>query len=395
MKTRRLYHEDPDLLAFEAVTRRVETAPDGRCRVILDRTAFYPTGGGQPHDTGVLAGLPVLEVEEQGEEVVHWMEGPVPEGRVRGTVDAARRRDHRQQHTGQHILSRALLDRFGAATVGFHLGAERCTIDLDRELSWDDLLLGETQANEIVQGDLPVGDTWYDDADAVPEAARKEAAVEGPVRILSIGSFDATPCCGTHCTRTGQVGLVKLLRRKKNKGGVRVEFVCGERARLAFVDRHHALRDIAALFSGDELEAPEQVRALLAEKKQLERRLDAAETELREQLLERWTAEPAPADAPARDVGPEREAWLPDLARALAEGWNVPVLVYSRIDDQAAVAAAAPPGHPAAVGPLLGRALAGLGGKGGGRPDWGRGRLPVSALDRLLASWPSLLEANP
>jgi len=379
VKTERLYHADPELRTFEASVVALRPGPEGAWEAVLDRTAFYPTGGGQPHDLGTLGGVPVVEVVEEGEAVVHRLAARPPEGPLRGEVAWARRVDHRQQHTGQHILSRAFVDLFGAETVGFHLGADRCTIDLDREdLDEAALASAEARANEIVTTDLPVTATWYDDAASVPATVRKEAPVEGAVRVIAVGDFDATPCCGTHCPRSGQVGPIKVLRTERKKGGIRVEFVCGGRAMSDYARRHRALRTAALALTTEEFEVPERVAALQAELKDARSRLEKTEAELRARMVAAWAAEPA-AGRFARDLGPDRSGWLAAAATDLAGRRGEPVLLVSAEADGVKVALAVPADSGYDAGAMARPILAAAGGKGGGSRLVARGRVPAGA----------------
>jgi alanyl-tRNA synthetase len=383
-RTKRLYHADPELRTFEASVLELRPGPEGTWEAVLDRTAFYPTGGGQPHDLGTVAGVPVTEVLEEGEVVIHRLAARPPEGTVRGEVDWARRVDHRQQHTGQHILSRAFVDLFGADTVGFHLGAERCTIDLNRE-DLDEAALdrAEARANEVVTADVPVAATWYDDPASLPSDVRKEAPVAGAIRVVAVGDFDATPCCGTHCPRSGQVGPIKVLRTERKKGGIRVEFVCGGRALGDYARRHRALRSAALALTTEEFEVPERVLSLLGELKDARSRLEKTEAELRDRLVAEWAGEPH-AGRFARDLGPGRAAWLAPAATELAGRRREPVLLVSAEGEGVKVALAVPPDSGLDAGALARPLLAAAGGRGGGSKLVARGQVPAGAEASLF-----------
>ncbi len=384
--TLRLYHDDPELRNFEARVLLARPGPGGSAEVLLDRTAFYPTGGGQPHDLGTLGGRAVLEVFEEGEAVVHRLDGPVAGETVRGEVDWDRRLDHRQQHTGQHLLSRAFLDAAGAGTVGFHLGAARCTIDLDREdLSEASVERAEREANAAVLADLPVTVAWYDDPARVPREVRKDVPTTGRIRVVSVGNYDHNLCCGTHCPRSGQVGPVKVLRWERRKGGIRLEFVCGGRALADHRAKHAALRGIALALTTEELEVPGRVASLVEEHKALRARVERTEAELRGRLIAAWAAEPG-AGAFHRDLGPERAGWLAAASASLAEARGEPVLLTSEEADGVRVALAAPAGGRHA-GNALKALLAGHGGRGGGSDRVGQGRVPADRLAGLLGAW--------
>jgi len=380
-----MYHEDPGLAAFDAAVTSSREAGDGVWDVILDRTAFYPTGGGQPHDLGRLGGHEVIEVREEGEAIVHSVRGNPGPGPVRGEVDWERRLDHRQQHTGQHILSRAFVDLCGADTVGFHLGRERCSIDLDHgDLTEADLDAAEALANRIVLDDAPVTVSLHDDPAELPDDIRREFAGTGTVRLVRIGTFDVNPCCGTHCERSGQVGPIKILRSERNKGGERVEFVCGGRALRDHARRHRLLRDLALDLTTEEDGIPARVAALRDENKAVRSRLEHVEGELRENLVRTWLDEPG-VGAIVRVLGPERDAWLAPLASELAGAGRVALLAAGD-DGGWRVAFAVPEGDSRHAGNLLRAALQTLGEKGGGSERLGRGRVDPAAWDRLAAA---------
>ncbi len=385
--TKRLYHEDPELRSFEADVLEVRRGPDGTVDVLLDRTGFYPTGGGQPHDLGTLDGRPVVDVFEEGDRILHRLAGDPPAGRVRGEVDWARRVDHRQQHTGQHILSRAFVEVAGANTVGFHLGAERCTIDLDRDdLEDADLDRAEELANEIVFANVPVETAVYPDADAVPDRLRKEAAVAGEVRVVRVGEFDANACCGTHCARSAEVGPIKILRTERKKGGIRVEFVCGGRALADYRLRHRLLRGLALELTTEEPEVPARVAALREELKEARARAERAGLELRDRLVESWAAEPG-SGRWVRDLGPDRVSWLGPAATELADRRAAPVLVASESAQGFQVALAVPEASPEHAGRLLRELMEPRGGKGGGSNRLARGLIPAERWPELRDAW--------
>ena len=274
----RLYYQDSFLKTFQARVVRLDS--EG---VVLDRTAFYPTGGGQPHDTGLLGGVPVVEVSENERgEILHLLESPLPARvgeMVQGEIDWPRRSDHIQQHSGQHLFSAVFLCRFGFPTVSFHLGAETSTIDLAAPaVSPEQARQAEEVANEVVFEDRPLR-VWFatpDEAKALP--LRKDVAREGELRLVEIPQLDLTACGGTHVARTGQIGAVLLRKVEKCRQGVRVEFVCGLRAiRLARLD-YTALTEAANILTTH----PHQVVALVS------RQLEVAKTadKQRQKLLE-------------------------------------------------------------------------------------------------------------
>ncbi|HET9234146.1 MAG TPA: alanyl-tRNA editing protein [Candidatus Eisenbacteria bacterium] len=385
MKTRRIYHEDPEARAFDARVESCRPGPAGFQDVVLDQTAFYPTGGGQPHDTGLLGGRMVTDVFEEGGRIVHRIRGDAVSDRVEAEVDWRRRLDHRQQHTGQHILSRAFLDLESAMTVGFHLGQDTCTIDLDREVTEEGISNGERRANEVVLSDVDIVDRWYEDPSQLPSGLRKEPAQDGPIRILFIGTFDATPCGGTHCRRSGQVGQIKVLGSERRRGGSRIEFVCGYRALEDYGRRHKALQDAARMLSTEDLRVPVRVRGLLDELKTERARAEIAEGAIRERWLERLSAEaPGPL---ARVLDDARFEWLSPLAASLAERRVAPVMLALKEGAEGRVVLALPAGSTRHAGNSLRELLAAVGGRGGGAERSAQGKIPAESLPRLLQRW--------
>ena len=230
MKEDRLYYEDPFRTEFSARVTGCE--PDGDAwAVTLDATAFYPEGGGQPADTGVLGGARVLDVHEREGRVVHTTDRPLPEAStVEGVIDWPRRLDHMEQHTGEHILSGTLHRLYGAENVGFHIGPDTVRMDMSLPLTEAQLAEAERQANEAVRRDLPVIASWPDPDRLAATEYRSKKALEGPVRLITVPETDCCACCGTHLTRSGQVGLIAIVSAQPYKGGVRLAVVCGGRA---------------------------------------------------------------------------------------------------------------------------------------------------------------------
>ncbi|HEY4839499.1 MAG TPA: alanyl-tRNA editing protein, partial [Candidatus Acidoferrales bacterium] len=236
--TDRLYYHDSFLKEFDAEVISCEPDSD-RWRVILNRTAFYPTSGGQPHDTGTLGEAKVSEVlDEEDGSLIHFTDRAVPVGKIHGRIDWERRFDHIQQHTGQHLLSAAFIELFKMQTVSFHLGREISTIDLTAtSLDQRQLEAAERRTNEIIFYDRPIKILFGTAEELAAAGIRKQVDREGILRAIEIESFDRQPCGGTHVARTGQIGMILLRKLEKVKAAWRVEFVCGYRAmRAARVD---------------------------------------------------------------------------------------------------------------------------------------------------------------
>ena len=231
METTKLYYEDPFLQGFTAAVTSCEEGKGGYL-VTLDRTAFYPEGGGQPYDTGVLGEAKVLEVHDKNGVITHLCNKPLAVGAsVEGKIDWARRFDHMQQHSGEHICSGLICERFRCDNVGFHMGTDTVTIDFNADISWEELMEIEEAANRYICEDHLIDIRFYRGAELDKVEYRSKKPLEGDVRIVAFPGADCCACCGTHVLRSGQVGLVKFLSVQKFREGVRIELLCGDRAR--------------------------------------------------------------------------------------------------------------------------------------------------------------------
>ena len=280
--TERLYYAATAPRTFEAVVQRVE-ARDAGVAVWLDRTGFYPTSGGQPHDLGTLNGIPVVDVmDDEHGGIIHVLASAALSAGapVQGAIDWERRLDHMQQHTGQHVLSAVFERLFGARTVSFHLGTESSTIDVTRELTASELGEGELEANRIVWDDRTVSVRYATADEAKQLPLRKESAREGTLRLVDIDGVDLSACGGTHVARTGIIGQIALIAFERFKGGQRLEFVCGGRA----LRRHQQLRDATTasvrLLSVLPSELPQGIQRLQQELRDQKRALAAAQEDV-------------------------------------------------------------------------------------------------------------------
>jgi alanyl-tRNA synthetase len=279
--TERLYYLDPYRLEFEArVVGRIGVG--SRPGVILESTCFYPTSGGQPHDEGHLNGVPVVNVvEREDKAIVHVLATEVKGNVVHGVIDWERRFDHMQQHTGQHILSQAFLQLLNAETVGFHLGEEISTIDIDKApLPASQLDRIEDRTNEIIFADRPVKTYWVTETEVAGLPLRKLPAVEMPIRIVEVEGFDYSPCGGTHCRRTSEVGLIKITKVERRGQDTRIEFLCGGRALADYRAKNRTVNELANQFSVGAWELAEAVQRLAEEVKSSRRELNAARNRL-------------------------------------------------------------------------------------------------------------------
>lgn len=262
MSTRKLYYEDCYLASFRAMVLSCKETERGY-EVLLDRTAFYPEGGGQAADTGFLGAARVLDTREQGNLVIHITDAPLEVGtEVDGAVDWLSRFDRMQQHTGEHIVSGILNRRFGMQNVGFHMGQELVTIDFDGVVSEEELEEVEREANEIIWKNLEVK-CWYPSPEELPGVAyRSKRALPWPVRIVEIPGVDCCACCGVHVQRTGEAGPIKLLSCVKFRQGVRIEMACGNRALRYLSAVLEQNRRVSRLLSAKPLETAASVEQL-------------------------------------------------------------------------------------------------------------------------------------
>ena len=254
MEVKKLYYADSFLKEFTATVLSCEEGKDGWA-VKLDATAFYPTGGGQDCDLGTLGTVNVLDVKEQGADILHLCDAPLEVGStVAGRIDWKRRFDHIQQHSGEHLVMGQIYKKFGYHNVGFHMGGHLVTIDLDGPVTWEDLMEIEANTNRIIWENRPVR-TWYPSPEELPHIQyRSKKALPWPVRIVEFAGADVCACCGTHVQSTGQIGLVKFVSCVKFKEGVRIEMASGERAMNLFRDIFEQNRQVSQTFSAKILE---------------------------------------------------------------------------------------------------------------------------------------------
>lgn len=387
--TERLYYDDASLLAFDARVLRSEPGPDGRARVLLDRTAFYPASGGQPHDLGRLGDAAVEDVvDAEAGEVLHVVERGLAVGQVvRGEVDASRRFDHMQQHTGQHVLSAAFEHLFGVATVSFHMGAAVSTIDLGREVTPAEISAAENEANRVVWEDRSVIVRVVEAGEAARLPLRKESKRTGAVRLVEVEGFDLSACGGTHVARTGSIGVVVAIAWERFKGGSRLSFACGRRA----LESHRRLRDtVTAATRLLSVGAPEVVPAI--ERMRDEAR--ARERRIADQGVELVAYRAAAWRAAAETIGSCRSVLRADpaadgqvvkaLAQAIVAGQTGLVAVIVGGGSPAPVAAARSDGAAFDAGSFMRALTSALGGRGGGRPELAQGGVGAEP-DRVLA----------
>lgn len=272
----KLYYDSAYIKEFEAQVLSCQEGKKG-WEITLSATAFYPEGGGQPADTGLLGNVRVTDVHEKDGQVVHYTDGPLPVGEmVRGLIDWDRRFQHMQEHSGEHLVSGLIHQRFGYDNVGFHMGTDEVTIDFNGVLEWEDLMAIEEKANGMIWENLEISAVYpeKDELDAMEYRSKKE--LTGAVRIVSIPGGDVCACCGTHVERTGEIGLVKFLSMIHYKGGVRISLLCGKRAVEDYERKRDQVQKISVLLSARPGEIARAVEKLKEEEAKLQEKLVAA-----------------------------------------------------------------------------------------------------------------------
>lgn len=375
--TQRLYYTDPGLAEFDAAVISLEVV-DGRQMVRLDRTAFYPTSGGQPFDLGTLGNARVIDVlDEENGDVIHVVEGALAVGdTVAGRIDWNRRFDHMQQHTGQHVLSAAFDRLFGVRTESFHMGAAASSIDLARAVSATELAQAEDEANRIVWEDRMVHIRFASAEEAAALPLRKESLRTGPLRLIDVENFDLSACGGTHVARTGAIGIIAIGGAEKFRGGSRVEFLCGGRA----LDRFRLWRDTLAATQLHLSVAPEDMAAAI-ERMQADAKA--------QQKIQRGMQDKLAAHEAQGLIAKGTRAGARLVIVGAIEGWDAQGLkamavAAAAIDPTAAIALFTTTSPALAViakganggidaGAVLKALVAKFGGKGGGKPDLAQG----------------------
>jgi alanyl-tRNA synthetase len=376
--TERLYYTDAYCVRFDA--RVLEVTEGDQRRVYLDRTAFYPTSGGQPHDVGTLDGAKVVDVIDEGQRIAHVVDGRITGDRVSGDINWTRRFDNMQQHTGQHVLSALFADLLGAATQSVHFGAQSSTLDLNVErLSADDLIAVERRANEIVWENRPVRVSFEDAASAA--GLRKASERAGELRVVTVENLDRSACGGTHVRGTSEIGLVLLRRTERVKKALRVEFLCGaralSRARADFAQLTRmaqsastSIEELGAVFDSQvaALRDAEAARRHLAETLDQYRARELHDSTLADALGVRRAVQRCANGTTLEDVR--------GLALAFA---TLPRAVFvAATETPPAVLVAASDDSGVNAGELIRAAIVPLGGRGGGSARLAQGTVPSS-----------------
>ncbi|HYZ85145.1 MAG TPA: DHHA1 domain-containing protein [Bryobacteraceae bacterium] len=379
--SQRLYYHDAYIREFDAQV--VDVADDGR-RVYLDRSAFYPTSGGQPFDVGYLNGVPVIDVVDEEERVAHILTSPLEVQAVHAQIDWARRFDHMQQHTGQHLLSAVLHSLFNVATVSFHLGTTESTIDLATPtLSYEQLVAAETRANEIVFENRPVSISFEEANQA--QDLRKASERAGTLRIITIADLDRSACGGTHVRSTGEIGPILLGKLDKVRGNMRLEFLCGHRAIRRARSDYDSLQAAAKHFSAPAEDVPALVRSTLAKLADSEKSRKKFATEV---AVNRGKARYQQTPISADDL--RRLLWrvdaIDDEVRSEAQGFisgeKAAVLVVA--ESGPSILLGASPDAGLHAGNRISEVIKPLGGRGGGNATIAQATAP--SIDALNAA---------
>jgi alanyl-tRNA synthetase len=374
----KIFYQDAYIKSFTAQVVDQGKDKEGKYYIVLNQTAFYPTGGGQPHDIGTIENIKVLNVEEVDGEVRHYLESEVHDVStpIYGVIDWDRRYDHMQQHAGQHILSASFEQLFGYKTIGFHLGNETLTIDLETaNLLESEVLKVEELANQIILENRPIETKWVTEDELVNYDLRKETKVKEDIRLVIIPSFDYNGCGGTHPKATGEVQAIKIIDWERQKKKVRVQFVCGTRVLKQFHQKNKVLMELTTLFNSPEKDMQEAVTRLLENSKSMEKELaQSLETLLHyeaKSLLEKGKSENRIVSGEFQNRSIQE---LQKLARIIiAEDEETIVLFVSQNENRLQLVGARGTAENASMKKVIGNALSLINGKGGGSDSFAQG----------------------
>ena len=393
--TEKLFERDSNLKICEATVVECEPAPQGYA-VVLDRTVLFPEGGGQLSDTGTINGALVKHVRETKEKIIHECAAEFPVGsRVTVQVNWTDRLDHMQQHCGEHILSYAFWKLFGANNVGFHMNERMVTIDLDKEVTLEEAFQAEDFANRQVWEDLPVTVSYLPHTELADLPMRKKnEKLTGILRVVAVRDGDVCTCCGTHPTSTGVVGLIKITKIEKHKGGTRVEFLCGRWALEDARKKMRYIQDAGNMLSTKEERVCESIGRLEGEISELKEKLRAAVAQLQESEIQKLLAE-APVNAAGCQVlAAIKDEYEPKSAKTLfgklSDTPNALVAVIYRNGERVNYMFSLGPGAAGDCKAIIARANEIFGGKGGGKKESAQGGAPYAAdwkekAEKLLA----------
>ena len=399
METEKLYYQDPYLKEFAAEIIAKTPLANNRYAVVLDRTAFYPEGGGQPCDLGFLNETPVLDVRTEAGDIIHTTEGDPGDSAVTGRINWQRRFDHMQQHTGEHILSGILLERYKAENVGFHLSAGACQIDVTLpSLSSEQAISIEDAANAVIFANLPVEGRFVETCDLPAFSLRKEPGKEfDRIRLVSIKDCDCCPCGGTHVTGSGEVGLIKIRSWEKRKNNIRLDFVSGMRALADYRAKHEISRSLSTRFSTPTDGVLPAVERTCDKLDACQSELSAARKAYHEELAARLLKETEPAGNFRIITRVFRNYGMPDLQDFACRITGAPggICLLASTDgegNRASFLFAASGNAPVPMNELLKTSLTASGGKGGGNAVQAQGGAPVADPVSILTAAGKLLQ---
>ncbi|MCA1066579.1 DHHA1 domain-containing protein [Rossellomorea aquimaris] len=386
------YYQDAYMKAFQTSIQDQKQDESG-WYVVLEQTAFYPTGGGQPHDTGTLKGKEIINVEEVDGDIRHYIEEPFSDisGVFEGRIDWERRFDHMQQHAGQHVLSAAFAEAFQYETISFHLGKEILTIDLNvSDIDEADAEKAEALANGIIREARPIETKWMTEAELSDYPLRKQPSVTDAIRLVIIPDFDYNGCGGTHPRYTSEVGAIKILDWEKHKGHIRLQFVCGDRVLAQLHQKNEVLKELTVLLQSPQEKMKEAARQLVDKVKIQEKQMD----EVKQKLIKYEAKEFSQNAIPLAKGGcfikgayqnrPVQE--LQQLARQIvADNKEAVVFFTVQNGDKLQVVGAKGKSADQNLKDLAPEIFAVINGKGGGKEDFIQGGgEPVVSPEKLL-----------
>ncbi len=396
--THKLFYENPYQISFS--TKLIKQNKDGKGRyyVVLKETAFYPSGGGQPHDSGTINGINVIDVEEVDGEIHHYLDEPLTDvEKIVGEIDWERRFDHMQQHAGQHLLTAVFEDNFGFKTVSFHLGKEVSTIDLDTQsIPNEKIFKAEAMTNQLILENRPIETKWVDNKEEIANyPLRKNLAVKEKIRLVIIPEIDYNGCGGTHPKSTGEVSVIKILHIEKQKQFVRVHFVCGKRVIKQLQQKQEVIQTLTSQLSAPQDQLNGATDRLLEHTKKLERKIEELTTKLIQYEAKEFltTATPIKEHLVIRSIFKDRLINdLQNMARELVTRHaNLIVIFISEQKDRLQVVCARSEDMEVNMNQLLKAVLPSINGKGGGKASFVQGGgeklIPSEALmDQLIGA---------
>lgn len=378
--TKKLYYKDAYQTSFASKVLKKDVDEIWRYYVVLEQTAFYPTGGGQPHDIGLINGIGVYDVEEVAGELRHYLQEPLKEmAGIHGEIDWDRRFDHMQQHAGQHLLTAVFEDHFGYKTLSFHLGKELSTIDLDTQsLSSDEIWRVEAITNQFILENRPIETKWIkNESQLATYSLRKDLAVTDNIRLVIIPDIDYNGCGGTHPKATGEISSIKILHIEKQKQHIRVYFVCGNRVLKQLHEKHDIIQKLTSQLSTPQEQLNEAAERILENTKKLQGKIDELTTKLisyeAKDLLAK--AEPTMEHLLIKTIFENRPIQeLQNLAKELVTNHtNRIVALISEQPDKLQIVCARTEDINVNMNEVLKEVLPSIHGKGGGRPSFVQG----------------------